>query len=101
MLIIGEILIYWVYMIEVNRKNKKTFYIGYTSNLSKRIDQHRNNKGARYTMGEKTIKLVYTESYPTKSEAMKREFELKKLKRIEKENLVKNYSSIPEVKNEI
>lgn len=86
-------------MIEVKRiiKNneKKTIYTGYTSNLTRRIDQHKNNKGARYTMGEKDIKLLYTESFNNRSDAMKREIAIKKLSRKEKEELVKGYSSLP------
>lgn len=90
---------FWVYMIEVKRlirnNEKKTIYTGYTSNLTKRIEQHRNNKGARYTMGKKEIKLLYTESYSNRSDAMKREIEIKKLKKKEKEALVAGYSSLP------
>ncbi len=86
-------------MIEVKRniKNteKKTIYTGYTSNLTRRIDQHKNNVGARYTMGEKEIRLLYTESFSNRSDAMKREIEIKKLSRTEKEELIKNYSSLP------
>lgn len=86
-------------MIEVKRiiKNteKKTIYTGYTSNLTKRIDQHKNNKGARYTMGKKEIKLLYTESFDNRSDAMRREIAIKKLSRKEKEELIKGYSSLP------
>lgn len=86
-------------MIEVKRNIrdtvKKTIYTGYTSNLTRRINQHKNNKGARYTKGEKEIKLLYTESFNNRSDAMRREIEIKKLSRKEKEDLIKNYSSLP------
>lgn len=91
-------------MIEVRRiiKNneKNTIYTGYTSDLTKRITQHRENKGARYTRGEKKIKLLYTESFTDRSEAMRREIEIKKLSRQEKLELVRNYSSLPFSKKE-
>ena len=86
-------------MIEVKRiiKNieKKTIYTGYTSNLTRRIEQHKTNKGARYTMGKKEIKLRYTETFSDRSEAMRREIAIKKLSRKEKEELIKGYSSLP------
>ena len=64
--------------------------------MGKRIEQHRTNKGARYTMGEKVIKLLYTETFSERSDAMKREIEIKKLTRKQKEDLIKNYSSLPD-----
>ena len=86
-------------MIEVKReiKNtvKRTIYTGYTGNLTKRIEQHRTNKGARYTMGKKEIKLLYTETFTDRSEAMRREIAIKKLTRKGKEELIKSYSSLP------
>jgi putative endonuclease len=86
-------------MIEIKRqtkeKEKKTIYTGYTSNLTKRIDEHKTSKGARYTKKAKEIKLLYTESFSTRGEAMKREIEIKKLSRKEKELLISNYSSLP------
>ena len=88
-------------MIEVKRliKNneKKTIYTGYTNNLTRRIDQHKNNRGARYTMGKKEIKLLYTESYDNRSDAMRREIAIKKLKKKEKEALIATYSSLPKI----
>ena len=91
-------------MIEVKRiiKNneKKTIYTGYTANLTRRITQHRENKGARYTKGEKEIKLLYTENFVERSDAMKRELEIKRLSRQEKLELIKNYSSIPIAKDQ-
>ena len=81
----------------INNNEKRTIYTGYTSNLTRRIDQHKNNKGARYTMGKKEIKLLYTESFSNRSDAMKREIEIKKLKKKEKEALVATYSSLPNV----
>ena len=85
--------LFWVYILELKSlQNKDSFYIGYTQDLTKRITQHKEGKGARYTKGKKSIKLAYTETYKTRSEAMRREIELKKLKRKEKIELVKNYN---------
>lgn len=91
-------------MIEVKRTirntEKKTIYTGSTGDLTKRIKQHKENKGARYTRGEKEIKLLYTETFSTRSEAMKREIAIKKLSKKEKEKLISNYNSLPNLQTE-
>ena len=56
-----------------------TFYIGHTGNLEKRIKWH--NAGySLSTKAKRPWKLVYQEIYQTKSEAQKREYELKRKK---------------------
>ena len=91
-------------MIEVKRlirnTEKKTIYTGSTGDLTKRIKQHKENKGARYTRGEKQIKLLYTETFTNRSDAMKREIEIKKLPKKEKEKLINSYSSLPLLQSE-
>jgi len=69
----------------------KTLYTGYTNDIEKRIIAHNTLKnGAKYTKGRRPVSLVYSEKFKTKSEAMKREAELKNLTRDEKLNLIKN-----------
>ena len=65
-----------------------TLYTGYTNHLVHRFLMHLNGKGAKYTRGRTPLDLVYTESYETKSEAMKREYRIKQMKRKEKERLI-------------
>ena len=62
-------------LISVNN-NKVHTYVGYTSNLKKRILLHNNSKGAKYTRG-RFWKIIYKKNYKTKSLAMKNEFKLK------------------------
>ena len=57
--------------------SKAYTYVGYTSNLKKRILLHNNSKGAKYTKG-RIWKLIYKKCYKTKSLAMKNEYKLKK-----------------------
>jgi len=57
--------------------------------LQKRITAHNSGKGAKYTKTRLPVKLVYKESYRTKGDSLKREFEIKKLKRVQKLNLIK------------
>ena len=69
---------YFVYLIVSKlKKNKKFSYVGYTSNLKKRIDLHNLGKGAKFTRGKKW-RLVYYKKYDSKSLAMKNEYILKK-----------------------
>ena len=51
-------------------------YIGQTSNLKRRLQEHQEGI-VRYTRGKGPWSLVYTEEYPTRSQAMKREKSLK------------------------
>jgi|TARA_B100000700_G_scaffold260037_1_gene295272 putative endonuclease len=67
--------------------NDQSLYTGITNDLKKRIIAHNSGKGAKYTKARLPVKLVYKESCKTKSDSLKREFEIKKLKRIEKLNL--------------
>ena len=66
-----------------------TVYTGYAKNLYKRLTQHNEKKGAKYTKGRTPITLLYFEEFSNRSYAQKKECEIKKLKRIEKENYIK------------
>ncbi len=52
------------------------FYIGYTSNIGRRLEEHNSNQ-SKYTKNKGTWKLVYTEFFSSKSDAIKRERFLK------------------------
>lgn len=78
---------HFVYILECS---DKTLYTGYTNNLEKRVIAHNTLKtGAKYTKGRRPVKLVYSKKFKTKSEAMKREVEIKKMDREEKVYLMK------------
>ena len=66
-----------------------TYYIGYTNDLKKRVKAHNEGKGAKYTKGRGPVELVYYEEYEEKSQAMRREWEMKRLSRSQKEELRK------------
>lgn len=65
-----------------------TFYTGYAVDIDKRIEEHNGKGGARYTRGRGPVKLMYFESYPSRSAALKREYEIKQLTRTEKQHLI-------------
>ena len=68
----------------------ETFYTGITTDLKRRVLEHNSdgNLGAKYTKMRQPVKLIYSENAKNKSEALKREYEIKKLKRLEKEDLI-------------
>ena len=65
-----------------------TFYTGWTNNLEKRLKDHNDGKGAKYTKTRRPVVLAYYEEFATKEEAMKREYAIKQMKRSEKKKLV-------------
>ena len=72
------------------RCKDNTLYTGITTDVEKRLEAHRSGKGAKYTRGRGPLELVYRESCENHSEALKREAQIKRLSRQEKELLVKN-----------
>ena len=68
---------YYVYLLISHNCKKIISYVGYTNDLKKRLRLHNNSKGAKFTRGRKW-KLIYKQSYKSKSFAMKEEYKLKK-----------------------
>ena len=66
----------------------ESFYIGYTSDLQKRISEHNIGRGAQHTYVRRPVKLVYQEIYDNKEDALKRESQLKKWSRDKKKALI-------------
>jgi len=67
-------------------------YTGYCSSLAEREKTHNEGKGAKYTRNRTPVKIVYSEKLKTKSRAMKREFEIKRLTRKEKHLNIRAFS---------
>lgn len=66
----------------------ESLYTGWTNNLEARIKAHNDGHGAKYTRGRGPVKLIYSEEFDTKEEAMSREFAIKKLSKSEKLKLI-------------
>ena len=66
-----------------------TLYTGITDDIPRRLAAHRAGKGAKYTRGRGPLELVYQERVPDKSAALRREAAIKRLKRAEKEKLIR------------
>lgn len=55
-----------------------SLYTGSTNDIDKRFEAHKNGKGAAYTKSHKPVKIIYSQNFGTKGEALKREAEIKK-----------------------
>ena len=80
---------YYTYLIKSVSSVRPKSYVGYTSDINKRIKKHNENKGAKSTKGYKWI-LIYKKKFKTKNEAMSYEFKLKKDKILRKKILNKH-----------
>ena len=85
----GRVGSFYVYIL---RCNDGTLYTGYTTDLEARVRTHNGegNGGAKYTRSRRPVVLVYYEEHREKSAALRRECEIKKLTRAEKEKLIKS-----------
>ena len=68
-----------------------TFYTGWTTDPERRVKQHNKGIGAKYTSMRLPVKLVYLEPQVNRTDAMKREIAIKKMKRAQKSRLVEGY----------
>ncbi len=67
---------YYVYIVKCA---DDTLYTGIATQLERRIEEHNSSdKGAKYTRVRRPVELVYSEEYPDRSSASKREYEIKK-----------------------
>lgn len=77
---------YFVYILQCS---DESFYTGITTDIQRRVQEHNSSeKGAKYTSLRRPVKLVYSEKSEDRSSASKREYQIKKLTRIKKMELV-------------
>ena len=80
---------YQVYLV---RCHDGTLYCGYTTDIHRRLLAHNAGIGAKYTRSRLPVTLAYLEELSTKSAALRREIELKKLSRTKKEPFIQGLS---------
>ena len=68
-----------------------TLYTGIAVDAEKRLRQHRSGKGTKYTRGRGPLEMVYLEQCENHPQALRRELEVKKLTRAEKEVLIASW----------
>lgn len=75
-----------LYIIEAS---DASLYTGITTDIERRFDEHcQGQKGAKYFNGRSPVEVVYREDGHSRSSASRREAEIKKLSRSEKQNLI-------------
>ncbi|MBA7671018.1 hypothetical protein ES703_79167 [subsurface metagenome] len=79
---------YWVYIVQCK---DGTYYTGSTNDLDKRIERHNEGYGAKYLKGKLPVKLVYAKEYHYYKNVLRRERDIKKMTRKQKEKLIANY----------
>jgi putative endonuclease len=78
---------HYVYVVECS---DGTYYTGYTTDVDRRVAEHNDGEGAKYTRGRRPVELVHVEAFDEQSEAMQREYAIKQLRRAAKERLVRD-----------
>ncbi len=77
---------WFVYILECS---DGTLYTGITNDVTRRLQQHNDGKGARYTRIRRPVKLLYCETCTSRSQALIREYAVKSLPREKKLDLTK------------
>lgn len=74
----------------------QTFYAGYTTDLKRRLEEHNQGIGAKYTSSRsrRPLKMIHAEKFSDKSSAMKAEYAFKQLTKKQKQLYLANHSSI-------
>ncbi len=80
---------YFVYILECK---DGSLYTGITTNVERRLKEHKQGKGGAFTRSKKVTKILYSESQPDRSLALKREAQIKNLPRPEKLALIQSYA---------
>jgi len=81
---------YYVYLIKTISSKFIKSYVGYTNNISKRLEKHNTGKGAKSTKGYKWI-VIYKKRFINKNDALSYEYQLKK-NRKKRENLLNEFN---------
>ena len=71
-----------------------TFYTGWTNDLPKRLKTHSAGKGGKYTRSRLPVKLVYAEEHEERTDAMRREVQIKRLSRKRKQELLDSAGNV-------
>lgn len=82
------------WFVYILRTNKDTLYTGITNDLDKRLRTHKEGKGAKYLRSFSGFELVYKEIKNNRSNALKREAEIKKMSKQQKEAMVASFLQI-------
>ena len=83
---------FWVYML---RCPDGSYYVGHTDDIEKRVTEHQTGAGCGYTATRRPVRVVFTEEFPSREEAIAAERQLKGWSRSKKEALIqRNWAAI-------
>ena len=77
------------YYFYIARCADMSLYAGTCLDLALREAKHNTGKGAKYTRSRRPVRIVYSEEYETLGDARRREAEVKKWKKVQKESLIR------------
>lgn len=89
---------WFVYLL---RCRDSSLYCGITNDVKARLKKHNDGTGAKYTRGRGPVELVWKKKMKTPTDARKKEAEIKKLKRVEKEQLIFAQRKTPHKSGEV
>jgi putative endonuclease len=81
---------WFVYIIECE---DKSLYTGITNDLNRRFKEHSKGIGSKYTHSHKPVEILFSEKHGTRSEALKREWQIKGWSRIKKIKFIQNQNT--------
>lgn len=91
------------WMLYMIRCGDGSLYTGITTDVVRRLREHEDvdgrGRGAKFLRGKLPLQLVYKMQLPNRSNALKMEYALKKLSKSEKESLLRNEYTLPELLN--
>ena len=79
---------YYVYILKCS---DDTLYTGITTDPERRLKEHNSGTGAKYTRSRRPVEMVYSETAADRSEASKRETEIKKFSRAQKLEMIRRH----------
>lgn len=81
---------WWVYILKCV---DGSLYTGTTNNLAKRVQKHKLGTGAKYTRAHLPLSVVFFEEHCNRSAACKKESQIKKLSRVQKEHIINTHTA--------
>lgn len=76
---------FYTYLLECS---DGTYYCGWTNDSARRLAAHNSGRGSKYTRSRRPVRIVYLENCSSRNEAMRREAEIKKMTRQQKEKMI-------------
>jgi len=75
----------------------RSYYTGISTDVERRVNEHNQGKtGAAYTRGRRPVTLVYQERARSRAQAGRREYEIRRLDRREKQRLIHSLNVVPQ-----